>query len=751
LLGTSGEVVYVGGSATEAAALAAILPRRFPEGIPWHPGPVAALGPEVRVALASPELRYPAEDAVLPVIVAIAPPRDETDLRVLDERIRAAEAEAQLLLQLQAIGADLGQTRTDLETLLDRLADGVVVVDEQGEIRRVNPAGAEVFGRRVADLVGRPFGYPLIEGGWVELEILRADRLVTIAEMRAVRSMWQGQPAAFVSLRDITGRKRAEQALRDSEERYALAAHGANDGLWDWHLDSGHVFYSARWREMLGLVGHEIAPAPESWFDRVHANDRDTLQMAIDEHLSGATDHLEHEHRVRAGDGSSRWVVARAVLAHDIEGNPYRLTGSLTDVTARVDAERELLRQALHDPLTGLPNRALFTERLEAALAQLRRRSGYRCGVIFLDLDGFKLINDTLGHAAGDAVIVEVGGRLETAIRPGDTVARLGGDEFGLLVEGIQDVSDLRNVAVRLLRAIDEPIDVGGRTATVGASIGLVGVDHPVTGHDVLLSAADRAMYEAKRLGRNRYVLSASLEGEDAIPGLRDALDDGRLDVVPQAVIDLHDGALAAIELLPSLRTDDGTVRTGGALRAAAEEVGLGWELARLVLTRTSEQIARWRSAAPVEVHVPVSPSELDSGIFAGLDLTLATSMVLVLDGASHHERRLDAAALTSLRERGFRLGLGPMNPAVVDVTLLSGGHIDLLRVAGYRDADRRQEAAAIIRLAERLGVRTVALDLRTAGEIDNARLDGADMASGSAVTLPLPSAETSSTPAMRR
>lgn len=300
--------------------------------------------------------------------------------------------------------------------------------------------------------------------------------------------------------------ERSEALLRQSEERYALAVRGAKDGIWDWDVAAGRVHYSPRWKAMLGYRDDEIGDSPEEWFSRVHEEDRATLQAAIASHVLGHVAHFECEYRIRARDGSWRWMLSRGLAVRNARGEVLRMAGSQTDITDRKDFEERLARQALYDPLTGLPNRTLFFDRLAQVVRRARRDPERGCAVLFVDLDHFKEVNDRRGHAAGDRVLVEAARRLERAVRPGDTVARLGGDEFTVLLEDISGAPDAVPVAERLRAEFERPFELEDGPVTVTASIGIAAGTPPERAED-LLRNADRAMYRAKELGRARFAL----------------------------------------------------------------------------------------------------------------------------------------------------------------------------------------------------------------------------------------------------
>src|SRR5579872_6460473 len=210
--------------------------------------------------------------------------------------------------------------------------------------------------------------------------------------------------------------KKAQEALRESEERYALAARGANDGLWDWNLLTNEVYFSSRWKAMLGFQEHEIEDRLEEWLGRIHDADRERVREEIAAHQRGLTPHFESEHRILHKDGGFRWMLSRGLSVYDVSGKALRMAGSQTDITER----------KVSDPLTGLPNRLLFIDRLGRLIKHAKRRKDHLFAVLFLDLDGFKMINDSLGHLVGDQLLVGVANRLEKCLRSSDTVARLG-------------------------------------------------------------------------------------------------------------------------------------------------------------------------------------------------------------------------------------------------------------------------------------------------------------------------------------
>jgi PAS domain S-box-containing protein len=299
----------------------------------------------------------------------------------------------------------------DLLDLIRVTADGILVVNAGGVVLFANPAAARLLGRTSGQLQQLPFGLPVVGvERSVELDVARPDGQFVVVEMHVAPIEWRGRDALAVTLRDVTDRAIAHRRVQASEDRYALSAAAVNDGLWDWDVLTGVVDTSARLWEMLGFPSQRVE-APDWWLSCVHLEDAAGLMRAVGDHEAGRTPRVVHEVRLRCHDGSWLWVLLRALAVHE-NGEIVRFAGSVTDISERKQAEVALRNLAMHDPLTGLANRALILDHLQGAIDRQHRAGGDGVAVIFLDLDQFKLINDSLGHATGDALLVEVGRRL---------------------------------------------------------------------------------------------------------------------------------------------------------------------------------------------------------------------------------------------------------------------------------------------------------------------------------------------------
>ncbi|PYV40539.1 MAG: diguanylate cyclase, partial [Acidobacteria bacterium] len=419
-------------------------------------------------------------------------------------------------------------------------------------------------------------------------------------------------PVALARIGAQLSHKRAEEALRESEERYALAARGTNDGLWDWNLMANVVYFSPRWKIMLGYQDNEIGDRPEEWFDRVHDADRERVKQEIVAHQQGLTPHFESEHRMLQKDGTFRWMLSRGLLVRDASGNPVRMAGSLTDITEGKVA----------DPLTGLPNRLLFIDRLGRLLEHTKRRKDYLFAVLFLDLDGFKMVNDSLGHLIGDQLLVAVANRLVKCLRTTDTVtrledaftlARLGGDEFAVLLDRLNDPSDATRVAARLMKELTSPFYVDEKEVFTSVSIGIALSNATYEQPEDVLRDADTAMYRAKSLGKARYeVFDADMRANvlarlQLETDLRRALEREEFRNFYQPIVSLDSGRIVGFEALLRWQHPTRGLLGPEEFISVAEETGLIRELGWWNLREACRQISDWKAQSDVYAHLTIS------------------------------------------------------------------------------------------------------------------------------------------------
>jgi diguanylate cyclase (GGDEF)-like protein/PAS domain S-box-containing protein len=416
---------------------------------------------------------------------------------------------------------------------------------------------------------------------------------------------------------DITHRMLVEEELRASKERFALSAQGANDGLWDWDMVAGTVYFSPRFEMLLGLSEGELGGTLDDWFSWIHPEDVEEFKLKIMAHREGLSPHFEHEHRMLHKDGGCRWMVTRGLAVRGAEGKAYRMAGSQTDVTIRKRAEEQALYDAFHDGLTGLPNRALFMDRLGQSLARAKRKDTQRLAVLFMDLDRFKIINDSLGHMVGDQLLVEIAKRLETSLRPADTVARLGGDEFAILLEDIEDLRDATSFAERIQKDIRDPFEIDGREVFTTASIGIAVSGPSYERPEDLIRDADTAMYRAKSLGKARYALFDKAMHASALAllqletDLRRAVEGGNFRLVYQPIVSIKGARTAGFEALVRWMHPKRGIVSPTEFIPLAEETGLIIPIGQWILREAFRQLRVWqgrfRQSPPLIISVNLS------------------------------------------------------------------------------------------------------------------------------------------------
>jgi diguanylate cyclase (GGDEF)-like protein/PAS domain S-box-containing protein len=515
-------------------------------------------------------------------------------------------------------------------------------------------------------------------------------------------------------------------------ERRALALTGAGDMIWDWDVSADKVFTSPETESLLGLKRGALEGPAARWLDVLHPLDRDRFRIALDSVLEQRRGRLVQDFRLRTPDGHYLWFALRARPVVGSDGEVVRLVGTLTDVTEFKNAEERLLHDAVHDNLTGLPNRELFVDRLESVLSLAKADNAIRPTVVVIDLDRFKQVNDSVGIAVGDSILLTLARRLARLLKPQDTIARLAGDQFALILLSEKDSDRIIAFAETLRRALRAPIAFNDREIFLTASIGLALPDGEPHRTDEVLKDAELAMYHAKRIGGDRIEVfkpsmrarktdRLTLESE-----LRRALEREEITILYQPIVRLEDRSVAGFEALARWDHPKMGRLSPSEFISIAEEIGLIVDLGLFVLDRTARQLGTWqrtvRHRDPVFASVNVSSRQLlrqdlihdlrtviaRSGLARGT-LKLELTESLVMDNPEHA-----AQMLTRIRELGAGLALDDFGTGHSSLAYLQRFPFDTIKIdqSFVRTSSKGTRPVilrSIIALAHDLGMEVVA------------------------------------------
>jgi diguanylate cyclase (GGDEF)-like protein/PAS domain S-box-containing protein len=672
--------------------------------------------------------------------------------------------------------------RRDVMSILLRQAGFRVVTAEDGR------KGLEIARARHPLLVISDVMMPEVDG--IELcRCLRADKELYATPILLVSAMRVDDQSAVEGLRAgaddyleapydpmrlvakvtrLTERARFEEALKESEERYALAARGANDGLWDWRLKTNEIYFSARWKSMLGYAEAEVGNRPQDWFSRVHPDDVEALEAEIADHIGGESSHFEMEHRMLHKDGTYRWILSRGMVVRDADGKASRMAGSQSDITERKQAEEQLLHDAFHDALTGLPNRALFMDRLSQAVERVKRHPDCPFGVIFLDLDRFKVINDSLGHLAGDQLLVEISRRLETCVRAGDTLARLGGDEFTIILEGVEEAADAAAMADRIQEQLRRPFNLNNHDVRISASIGIALSTLKYEKPEDILRDTNIAMHRAKSTGKARHqVFDATmhfhaLELLRLETDLRKTAEREEYCVHYQPLISLETGQLTGFEALVRWQHPERGFVYPEEFIPVAEETGLIITLDRWVLREACRQVREWQQKFPEQQSLTVSVN-FSARQFSQPDLVDHVQQVLRETGLDAGCLKLEITesvfmssdetvtrVLAQLRAAGVEIYLDDFGTGYSSLSYLHRFPISVLKIDRSfvsrigPNGENSEIARAIVMMAHSLGMKVVAEGIETAYQFAELKLLSCEYGQGNLFSMPAgaPSAE---------
>lgn len=582
-------------------------------------------------------------------------------------------------------------------------------------------------------------------------------------ELVTFRVQFARRQARVLIARDVSSRRKIEEVLWKDVERFGLVSKATNDALLEWDLASDKVWKNDNYQRLFGYPGDELQQDMESWFGHMHADDRLRVQQRLLGVINSSQSLWNDEFRVMRRDQTVAHVHARGFVNRDDAGTALKMLGVLQDITARKESEERTRFLADHDELTGLPNRSLFKQSLARAI-QRAERSGKFLSVLFLDLDRFKNINDSLGHETGDQVLRAVAERLSGCVRQVDVVARFGGDEFAVLIEGLTAEDQAGAVARKIVDALAKPLVLAGRQYRPGASIGIS--TFPSDGRDVLSlqKNADIAMYRAKEEGRGTFQFYSELLNTHSIQrlefetNLNAALNNREFVLYYQPKVELVSGRIAGVEALIRWVSPQFGFVSPADFIAIAEETGLIVPMGRWVVQTACVQNRAWQKGGlPLQrIAVNISARQMaDKGLVnfivdtmtrTGLtseSLELEITESAVMSNQDHAEK-----VLNQLKALGFHLtmddfGTGYSSLAYLKRFPFDSVKIDQSFVRGIpANGDDCAIVEAIVAMAHSLELKVVAEGVETQEQSEFLHKLGCDQIQGYVFSKPIPSAE---------
>ena len=534
------------------------------------------------------------------------------------------------------------------------------------------------------------------------------------------------------SLNHIIGRNEAIKALQESEERYALAVDGANDGLWDWNLKTNELYCSERWHHILGLTD-DLINNYDDWVNRIHPEDQKRFYTELDSHFQGATSHFQCQYRIAHQDGTFHWVLTRGLAVRDQHNNTYRMAGSLTDLSSN---------KTHFDQLTNLVNRTFLLEQIDVILNRSKHQPSYLSAVIFCGCDRFKIINDSLGHVVGDQLLIAIARKLESCIRNGDLLAKLSGDQFAILLENLADKSTALKIAHRIEKELTQPFIILNHTIYISASFGIA-YNFDNLNSEELLQNAHTAMHRAKTLGKARYVIFDRTMSEQAKArlsletDLRIAIEKNQFQLHYQPIIALENNKIAGFEALVRWYHPTKGLISPVKFIPIAEETELIIPLSNWILEEACRQMYSWQQEYALDKSLTMSVNlsrkqlsqdklvnTIDSIIQATkispYNLKLEVTETALMNSNEDSATKL----LLQLKELGLLLSLDDFGTGYSSLSCLHQFPIDILKIdrsfinrigteKKYLDIVR-----AIINIGHSLNLEIIAEGVETAAQL---------------------------------
>ncbi len=577
---------------------------------------------------------------------------------------------------------------------------------------------------------------------------------------------YDNQQYVVAQIRDITEQQRQQKLLQDERDRFSLAVEGSQDGIWDWNLKTGDIFFSTRYKEILGFSEQTFNYDSETWVKLVYPEDISDLNDDIQNHLNGKSEFFENKHRMFCADGSLIWVKVRGKALFDETGKPTRMVGFLSDISEETKQQEKLDHIAKHDVLTDLPNRFMLNELLQSLMSR-SERNGSLLAVLYLDLDGFKEINDLHGHETGDKVLIKIASRIREIMRLEDLVARIGGDEFVIVYPDVTEEEKTIPMIQRLLDEISYPIQVKDidnqeLSFNVSASIGVSFYpQQQKIGSDAMLRQADQAMYKAKTEGKNQYKFFNLIETEAAkreqglINEFSNALRAKQMCLYYQPKVNINNGEVIGFEvLLRWQHPERGILAPDSFLPVINSNASLMKELGRTVFKKSFEQLSEWQSQGHnFHLSINISAHELHSvNTVDYLQELLAIHKNIspkqveleILESSALQDTQVAMERIGQFHKLGVEVALDDFGTGFSTLANLKNLPVNTLKIDRTFVSDMHKDASksiieASIGLANAFGCSVVAEGVETKNQCTKLMELGCDFAQGYYISKPMP------------
>lgn len=675
-----------------------------------------------------------------------------------------------------------------LRTIIDEIPDPLTLKDQNGNFLLGNRALARLYNTTPDAMVGKhdgDFGVPQDMADFFRQNVLdimaRGETQVvvedsrdaatgTVRHYRSIKKPFKdadGQNQILVLAQDITDVIHAQRKVVKSENRLQQVMEITREGIWDWHVPTGQVLHNRQWYETLMYAEGEVPETADAFLALIHPEDREKVTQSIGDLLAGTSAYYHSEHRLQRKDGQAIWVQDRGrVVERDAQGQPLRVVGSFVDISFQKEHQHYLERIAHYDQLTGLPNRVLLADRMYQAMAQSLRR-GQQLAVAYLDLDGFKAVNDRYGHTTGDLLLSALATQFKAMMREGDTIARLGGDEFVAVFVDLQDVQDSVALITRLLEVASRPILLEDRSLSVSASIGVSFYPQAEdTDADQLLRQADQAMYSAKQAGKNRYHLFDAEHDRSQrvrnviLARVRQALADQEFVLYYQPQVNLRTGVVVGTEALIRWQHPERGLLAPGLFLPDIEGHAISVELGEWVLEAALQQMEAWADVGlDLSVSVNISGHHLQQPDFADkLKARVATHPKVprghleleVLETTALDELDSVAELMRTCDGMGIGFALDDFGTGYSSLTYLKRLPAQVLKIDQsfvrnmLDDPEDRAIVEGVLGLARAFGRRAIAEGAETSAHCKLLLQIGCDLAQGYGIARPMPASQMS-------